>query len=246
MRLWCALIIIALSLVAGGVFSFPLAALSTRSSTTSSLWLANEKKDAEGNTVDRESDRLLAEIAELTESFEYVQKKNESNKRLYKERIAALQSQIIDLQSQLQDAELSSSLRGSDSEAAVHDATRTASVGVSIEEGLSQMQIEWEKEKMALLNEKEALAQSITNLKQSIQHEAKLMRSDMKQEYISLKANVMQERDAALRQSEAMRRELEAERSRRIQLEGNKKERRTGFRTFWRRLKSMFRRKHNE
>lgn len=226
------------------MLSFPLATPSTRSGT-SSLGLADEGKGAQGGTADsHESDRLLAEIAELTDSFEYVQRKNESNKRLYKERIATLQSQITELQTQLQDVELSSSSRTSDSEATVHDAT--VSVGASVEGGLTQVRIDWEKEKQALLDEKDALAKSIANLKQSIQHEAKLMRSDMKREYISLKTNIMQERDAALRQSEAMRSELEAERSRRIQLEGNKKERRTGFRTFWKRLKSMFRRKQNE
>ena len=223
------------------MLSFPLATLSTRSST--SLWLA-EGKNKEGIIVDsHESDRLLAEIAELTESFEYVQKKNENNKRLYKERIAMLQSQISDLQTQLKDAHLSSSSRRSDSEATVRDAE--VSVGASIEEGFSQMQIEWEKEKQSLLDEKEALAKSIANLKQSIHNEAESMRSDMKREYISLKANVIQERDAALRQSEAMRRELEVERSRRIQLEGHEKGRRSGFRAFWKRLVSMFRRKRN-
>ena len=223
------------------MLSFPLATLSTRSST--SLWLA-EGKNKEGIIVDsHESDRLLAEIAKLTESFEYVQKKNENNKRLYKERIAMLQSQISDLQTQLKDAHLSSSSRRSDSEATVRDAK--VSVGASIEEGFSQMRIEWEKEKQSLLDEKEALARSIANLKQSIHNEAESMRSDMKREYISLKANVIQERDAALRQSEAMRRELEVERSRRIQLEGHEKERRSGFRAFWKRLVSMFRRKRN-
>ena len=243
MKYDCVSIIVLICSVAGGVLSFPLATLSTRSST--SLWLADKGKDTEGIIVDsHESDRLLAEIAELTESFEYAQRKNESNKRLYKERIAALQSQITELQTQLQDDELSSSSRTSDSEAMVHDAT--IRVGVSVEEGLMKMRIDWEKEKQALLDEKDALAKSIANLKQSIQHEAKLMRSDVQREYISLKANIIQERDAALRQSEAMRRELEAERSRRIELEGKKKDRRTVFRTFWKRLKSMFRRKRNE
>ena len=243
MKHCCAFIIIALSLIAGGVDSFPLAASSVRSSTASTLWLANEGKGSEGGTVDSESDRLLAEIAELTESFEYVQKKNENNKRLYKERIATLQSQISDLQTQLQDAEFLSSSRRSDSEGTVRDAN--VSVGACIEEGLSLMRIEWEKEKRSLLDEKEAFDQSIANLKQSIHNEAESMRTDMKREYNSLKENVIRERDAALRQSEAMQRELGAERSRRIQLEGNQKGRRSE--SFWKRLKSIvFRRKRNE
>ena len=164
-------ILIVLYAMADSAFSFPVAMSSARHNTC--LWLADEGKGAEGGTAINESDRLLSEIAELTESFEYVQKKNERNKLLYKEKIATLQSEISELK-----AELSSSSRASSSEAPVHNAT----VAASVEEDFSKMRIEWEEEKRALLDEKEALAQSIAALKESIQSEAESMRSDVKGE----------------------------------------------------------------
>ena len=230
--------VLVIGLIARGAFSFTLITSSSASHIrTVELWLA----DADGD-VDSEADMLLSEIAELTESFEYVQKKNENNKRLYKERIAALQSQISsrdkelsELKRQLDEAMMSSS-SPTNSTSTVFDA---APVDADAQQDiLEQMRNEWEKEKRALLEDREVLVGSIASLQRSIHDDAESMRSDIKKEYINLKASAINERDAALRISEAVQRELEAERAKRLQLEGEKMSR-----GLWQRFKNIFRRR---
>ena len=227
--------VLVIGLIARDVFSFPFITSSSASHIRTALWLA----DADGD-VDSEADMLLSEIAELTKSFEYVQKKNENNKRLYKERIATLQYQISsrdkqlsELKRQLEDAMISSS-SPTKSTPTVSDA---APVDADVQDILSQMRNEWEKEKRALLEDREVLVESIASLQRSIYDDAESMRSDIKKEYINLKASAINERDAALRISEAVQRELEVERAKRRQLEGGKMPR-----GLWQRLKNIFRR----
>ncbi len=226
--------VLVIGLIVRDVFSFTLITSSSASHICTVLWLA----DADGD-VDSEADMLLSEIAELTESFEYVQKKNENNKRLYKERIATLQSQISsrdkelsELKRQLEDAMMSSSPTNSTS-----TVFNAAPIDADVQDILSQMRNEWEMEKQALLEDREVLVESISSLQRSIHDDAESMRSDIQKEYINLKASAINERDAALRISETVQKELEVERAKRLQLEGEKMSR-----GLWKRLKNIFRR----
>ena len=191
-----------------------------------------EGRNTEGDMATKlESDLILEEAAIISTLDEEIEGK---------ERV------VNDLNRQLEDAKSVSSSSSSD------ESLPTASDGSNADDAamnsdLTMMREEWEEEKRALIKEKSDLAESIVVLKKAIHEEAEMMRSEMKKEYIELKANAILEREEAERQSEAAMTKIELERQNmpnQLPVDSNKKKSlslRKRMTSGWKRLMSMFR-----
>mmetsp|Transcript_36215 Transcript_36215/g.73621 ORF Transcript_36215/g.73621 Transcript_36215/m.73621 type:complete len:321 (+) Transcript_36215:3298-4260(+) len=180
----------------------------------------------DGMTSKLESELILDEAAIISTLDEEIEGK---------ERV------VSDLKRQLEDAKFGSSSSSSDESLATASDGSNADDAAAMSADLTMMREEWEDEKKALIKEKSDLAKSIVALKEAIRDEAEMMRSEMKKEYIELKANAIREREEEKRQAEAAMKEIELER----QQDSDKKKivsLRQRMASGWKRLMSVFRR----
>jgi len=184
----------------------------------------------DGMTSKLESELILDEAAIISTLDEEIEGK---------ERV------VSDLKRQLEDAKFGSSSSSSDESLATASDGSNADDAAAMSADLTMMREEWEDEKKALIKEKSDLAKSIVALKEAIRDEAEMMRSEMKKEYIELKANAIREREEEKRQAEAAMKEIELER----QQDSDKKKivsLRQRMASGWKRLMSVFRLRRNK
>mmetsp|Transcript_36216 Transcript_36216/g.73629 ORF Transcript_36216/g.73629 Transcript_36216/m.73629 type:complete len:326 (+) Transcript_36216:3298-4275(+) len=185
----------------------------------------------DGMTSKLESELILDEAAIISTLDEEIEGK---------ERV------VSDLKRQLEDAKFGSSSSSSDESLATASDGSNADDAAAMSADLTMMREEWEDEKKALIKEKSDLAKSIVALKEAIRDEAEMMRSEMKKEYIELKANAIREREEEKRQAEAAMKEIELERQNMQHQQDSDKKKIVSLRqrmaSGWKRLMSVFRR----